>query len=181
MPYSALLYLSCRWQHFTPLHCLLCSSYCKSPSLLSFRWPLSLPHCTGIQASSSFERECIMFKDGNNSVWNRCTRPMRKPLKMVKNPASLGLAPAPRLLLSDFPVSFQDVTAISIGAFNSKRAPWNSWPFGLGIRPGELGEVSGPNLGSRCTRPGQGITSQSFSELGTRYWRTNGFCHMIGP
>jgi hypothetical protein len=35
-----------------------------------------------------------------------------------------------RLLLSDFPVSFQDVKSISIGAFNSKRAPWNSWLFG---------------------------------------------------
>lgn len=31
------------------------------------------------------------------------------------------------LLLSDFQVSFQDVKSISIGAFNSKRAPWNSW------------------------------------------------------
>lgn len=31
------------------------------------------------------------------------------------------------LLLSDHPVSFQDVKSMSIGAFNSKRAPWNSW------------------------------------------------------
>ena len=35
--------------------------------------------------------------------------------------------PACRLLLSDHPVSFQDVKSMSIGAFNSKRAPWNSW------------------------------------------------------
>ncbi|CAK9087936.1 Hypothetical protein SCF082_LOCUS41551 [Durusdinium trenchii] len=33
----------------------------------------------------------------------------------------------PKLLLSDHPVSFQDVKSMSIGAFNSKRAPWNSW------------------------------------------------------
>lgn len=30
-------------------------------------------------------------------------------------------------LLSDFPVHFQDVSSTTIGAFNSKRAPWNSW------------------------------------------------------
>ncbi|CAJ1449702.1 unnamed protein product, partial [Effrenium voratum] len=31
------------------------------------------------------------------------------------------------LLLSDFPVSFQDVKSVPVGAFNSKRSPWNSW------------------------------------------------------
>jgi hypothetical protein len=38
-----------------------------------------------------------------------------------------------------------------------------------------LGEVS-----VRCTGL-WGTTSQFFSELGTRYWKTNGSCYMIGP
>ena len=32
-----------------------------------------------------------------------------------------------RLLLSDFPVDYGHVRSVPIGAFNSKRAPWNSW------------------------------------------------------
>ena len=79
---------------------------------------------------------------GCNSVWNGCTRFMRMPLKLIKNHRLLfscrissclkcGCSERHlRLLLSDFPVSFQDVKSISIGAFNSKRAPWNSWLFG---------------------------------------------------
>ena len=70
-----------------------------------------------------------------------------------------------RLLLSDFPVRYGDVRSVAIGAFNSKRAPWNSW---RPVRTGLLATVGG-------------TTCQCSSGRGRSSSRTSVACPTLGP